>query len=240
MAEIVPDGAIPKLLEPFNFAWLEALIAARAEDNGEPATTRLDRYAVIGVLLFGLLGVLGSLLFHNRLGLRLLQSGFALQWVCIAVVLVNAGWRAWLAYRHQHESFARDLDRQLAQYDEIINAVCRHSLPVIATHLRYVRDRKSRLVYRGGLISGGMDKLAILPLFLAMYLQFKDWSFGGWKALLDHVHMLSALLLSMLFATYLISWWAARAKDRLELYEMVLMEASVRSADESVTKRELI
>ncbi|GLQ46705.1 hypothetical protein GCM10007862_17560 [Dyella lipolytica] len=221
----------PRLPESFSFAWLEALIAEHTQGNDDPLTTKLDRFAVAGAILFGALGVLGALLLRNQLGLRILQIGVVLECLCMATLLANAGWQAWLGYRHQYETFARELDQQLVQYNVVVDAVCRYPLHVIAAQLRYVSDRKSRFIYRHGLLSGGIDKLGILPLLLAMYLQFKDWSFGDWKGMLDHIHWIGAFLLTMLLATYLVSWWGVRAKGRLDLYEMVLTEASIRSGD---------
>jgi hypothetical protein len=216
--------------EPFSFTWLEAFIAKSTPPDNEPMTTKLDRYAVAGVLLFGLLAVLGALLLRNQLGQRILQIGVVLQWLCVGVTLVNAGWRALRAYQCQHEAFAQDLDRQRGQYNTVVDAISRYPDATICNHLRYIRDLKTRLVYRGGLISGGFDKLGVLPLLLAMYFQFKDWTFGGWRALFDHVHLLGTFLLSMVVITYFLSWWVARAKDRLDLYEMLLTEASIRAS----------
>lgn len=218
----------PNTPELFSFAWLEGVIVKNAPPDDEPITNKLNGYAFIAVILFGALGALGALLLRNQTGALILQIGIVLQWLCIAAALVNIGWRAWLAYRHQHEAFARDLDHQMVSYNAIVNTVSRYPQLAIRTHLRYVQVRKSRLIYRAGLFSGGFDKLGVLPLLLAMYLQFKDWTFGNWKAVLDHMHWLGVALLPFLLATYLVSWWAARAKGRLDLYEMLLAEASVR------------
>ena len=229
-AGLVGEGAL-KPPAPFSFAWLEAFIARHTQGNDEPLTIKLDRYAILGAILSGALGALCGLLLHNQLGLRLVQIGLVLELLFVAAFLVSNARQAWLGYRHQHETFARELDQQLVQYNIIVDAIRGYPLAVIVTHLRYVRDRKSRFIYRHGLISGGLDKLGILPVLVAMYLQLKDWSFGDWKGLLDHVHGLGVVLLTILLMTYGLSWWGARAKGRLDLYEAVLMEASVRSED---------
>jgi hypothetical protein len=64
-------------------------------------------------------------------------------------------------------------------------------------------------------------------LLALLYLQLKDWSFGDWKGLLDHVHLVGGLLLWILLIAYCIAWWAARTKGRLDFYEVLLMEAGV-------------
>jgi hypothetical protein len=196
--------------------------------NDEPVNTKLDRCAVVGAILFGALGVLGALLLRHPLGVCVLPIGFVLQWLCKAVYFAQAGWQTWRAYRRQHDIFARDLDQQRVKYDVLVDAVRRYPLPVITTCLHFIRDRKSTIAYRAGRVSGGLDKMGVLPLWLAMYLPFKDWSFEGWRELLGHVHLLGNFLLSMLRVTYLISWWGVRAKGCLDLYERVLTEALVR------------
>jgi hypothetical protein len=234
-AEQVGQGA-PEPPVPFSFAWLEAFLAQHSQGNDEPLTTKLDRYTIVGAILFGALGVLCGLLLGNQLGLHLLQLGLVLELLFVAAFLVGNARQAWLGYRDQHETFARELDQQLVQYNIVVDAIRRYPFPVIATHLRYVRDRKSTFIYRHGLVSGGMDKLGILPVLVAMYLQLKDWSFGDWKGLLNHVHWLGFVLLMFLLMTYTVSWWGARAKGRFDLYEGVLAEASVRSEDELTGK----
>ncbi|RUL67100.1 hypothetical protein EKH79_00395 [Dyella dinghuensis] len=234
-AEQLGEGAL-KLPAPFSFAWLEACIAEHGQGDNEPLTTKLDRYAILGAILCGALGALCGLLFRDQLGLRLMQVGLVLEWLFVAAFLVSNVRQAWLGYRHQYKTSARELDEHLRQYSTIVDAVRQYPLPVIATHLRYIRDRKSIFVYRHGLISGGIDKLGILPVLVAMYLQFKDWSFGDWKGMLDHVHWLGVVLLTALLMTYALSWWGVRAKGRFDLYEAVLAEASVRSEDELTGK----
>ena len=226
--EQVGEGVL-KPPAPFSFAWLEAFIAQHTQGDDEPLTTRLDRYAILGAILSGALGVLCGLVLRDQLGLHLAQIGLVLEWFFAAAFLVSNVRQAWLGFRHQHETFARELDQQLVQYNIIVDAIRSYPLAVIAVHLRYVRDRKSKLIYRHGLLSGGMDKLGILPVLAVMYLQRKDWSFGDWKGLLDHVHWLGSVLFLALLMTYAISWWGARAKGRFDLYEAVLAEASVRS-----------
>jgi hypothetical protein len=68
---------------------------------------------------------------------------------------------------------------------------------------------------------------AILPLLAVLYLQIKDWSFGDWKGLLNHVHLIGNALLWIFLITYCIAWWGARAKRRLEVYEALLTETGV-------------
>jgi hypothetical protein len=221
----------PAASETLSFVWLESRIEPYVRVDDEPVMTKLDRYVFIGAILFGVLGVVCSQVFRNQFGLRLLQIGLVLELLCFAAFLFGACRQAWRSYRQQHKDFAQELDKRLVQYNVIVDAIRRYPLSAICTHLRYVRDRKSRLVYRAGLISGGFEKLGIMPLLAAVYLQLKDWSFGDWKGLADHVHVLGSILLWALMIFYAVSFWAIRAKSRLDLYEVVLTEASIRESE---------
>jgi hypothetical protein len=223
---------MPPAPEAFSFAWLESHLAQYVQVDDEPVMTKLDRFAFAGAILFGALGVTGALLFRNPFGQLVLHVGFALELLCLAVNAFSICLQMWRFFQQQHKDFARELDERLVSYNVVVDAIRRYPLSVIAEHLRYVRGRKSRLAYRAGLISGGFEKFGILPLLAAMYLQFKDWSFGDWKGLADHVHVLGSFLLLALMVVYAVSWWAVRTKSRLDLYEVVLTEASVRKSGE--------
>jgi hypothetical protein len=239
MSDVVSDVSIrqgveemPPAPEAFSFTWLESRLEQFVQTDDEPVTTKLDRYAFVGAFLFGALGVIIERLFPNQFGLYVLCVGLGLELICVVVASLNACLQMWRFYQRQHKDFARELDERLVQYNDIVDAIRRHPLSVICTHLRYIRDRKSRLTYRAALITGGFEKFGILPLLAAMYLQFKDWSFGDWRGLTHHVHLLGSVLLWVMMVFYATSWWAVRAKGRLELYEIVLTEASVRESDE--------
>ncbi|WP_233841480.1 hypothetical protein [Dyella sp. 2HG41-7] len=224
-------GASP-VSEAFSFAWLESRLAPYVQVDDDPVINKLVRFALAGMVLFGGLGVIAGLTLRNQLGLHLLYVGLALELLCGMTALLNALRQAWRDYQQQHTDFARGLDEKLVPYNDVVDAIRHYPLSVIDTHLRYVRDRKSRLTFRAGVLSGGLEKFGVLPLLLALYLQFKDWSFGDWKGITDHVHWVGYCLLCLLIPTYIVSWWAVRTKSRLELYEVVLTEASVRESDE--------
>lgn len=217
---------------PFSFAWLEECIVEHVQDTDDAAMTWFERYAMIGVVAAGALAIMAYVVLRNAMGLRILQYGVVLQWVCVVLLCIRLGYRAWHAYKRQYKDFARDLDDIYVPYRNIVTALRAYPAAEITQRLRYVRDRKATLTYRHALLSGGMEKIGILPLLALMYLQLKDWSFGNWKDLLDHVHLVGSVLLWMLLMMYLAAWWGARIKGRLDLYEALLTEAGVGNEEE--------
>lgn len=217
---------------PFSFAWLEERIVEQVQDTDGATMTWFERYAMIGVVAVGALAIMAYVVLRNPLGVRILQYGVVLEWACTMLVCIRFGYRAWRAYKRQYKDFARDLDDIYAPYRNVVTALRAHPATEITQRLRYVRDRKATLTYRHALLSGGMEKIGILPLLALMYLQLKDWSFGNWKDLLDHVHLVGGVLLWMLLIMYLVAWWVARIKGRLDLYEALLAEAVAGNEEE--------
>ncbi|GGA39851.1 hypothetical protein [Dyella nitratireducens] len=219
-------------LRPFSFKWLEERVAEYAQDADDAVMTPFERYAMIGVVVIGGLSILTNLLLHNQLGLRIMQIDALLQWAFVLAFLMRISYRAWRAYRRQYMDIATELDSFYVRYQHVVDDLRTYPASEVAKHLRYIRDRKASLIYRHALLSGGMEKIGILPLLALLYFQLKDWSFGDWKGLLEHVHLVGCLLLWVLLITYGIAWWVVRAKGRLDVYEALLTEAGVLEAED--------
>jgi hypothetical protein len=214
----------PKL---FSFGWLEERIEELPCSPGETVATRFERYAVVAAGVIGAVTVLAGLLLRNDVGRWIFRVGIVLDWVCVALIYLSNGSRAWRSLKRQHRDFAKDLDNTYPSYRDLIVALREFSAADIGNHLRYLRDRKAAFLYRYGLIIGSAEKLGLLPLLAALYLQLKDWSFNDWARPLTHIHLIGGLLLWMLLIAYLVALFGARTKDRFDLYEMLLAEASV-------------
>jgi hypothetical protein len=223
-ARVVSGTPAPKL---FSFEWLEARIEELPRNTDGSVTTRFERYVLVAAVVIGGVTLLAGLLLRNDLGPWIFRAGIVLDWVCVALIYLSNGRRAWRSLKRQHRDFAKDLDNTYPSYRDLIVALREFSAADIGNHLRYLRDRKATFLYRYGLIIGSAEKLALLPLLAVLYLQLKDWSFNEWAHPLTHIHLISGLLLWMLLITYLIALFGARTKDRFDLYEMLLAEASV-------------
>ena len=78
---------------------------------------------------------------------------------------------------------------------------------------------------RLGLFTGGMERLGVVPLLLAFYLQFKDWRWGDWKTLTS-ITFTQALLAFALMLAYTIFWHLIFLRARVHAYESLLAEAN--------------
>jgi hypothetical protein len=132
--------------------------------------------------------------------------------------------REWAQFAKAERMFAQELDQDYLMYRGYVAWLREFPRFELIRRLRYVRDRKGTMSYRLGLFTGGIERLGVLPLLVALYLQFKDWEFGDWNAL-SEVNMIGGLLLWGLLLVYLGSWWLIGLRNRIEVYEALLADA---------------
>jgi hypothetical protein len=124
-----------------------------------------------------------------------------------------------------HASFAKQLERDFHRYQAIVQTLRRFPAGLREQRQRYITDRRSTMHERLGLFTGGMERLGIMPVLLALYLQFKDWRWGNWAALAD-VTLMQGLLIWALLFSYAVSWHLIRLRNRVMAYERLLVEAN--------------
>jgi hypothetical protein len=76
--------------------------------------------------------------------------------------------------RNQHGVFAHVLDREFVMYRDLVSWLQNHGVADLRAHLAYVRGRRDMMRRKLGLITGGSERLGVLPLLVALYLQARD------------------------------------------------------------------
>jgi hypothetical protein len=184
---------------------------------------KAERWMFVIALLAAGFGMLVGQAVGGHVGLGILKGGLFVECLAFALYLVFLGRREWDEFAHAHRSFAMDLDRDYVTYHEFVSWLGQFSDAEIGRRLRYLRDRKQMMTYRVGLFTGGLERFGVLPVLVALYLQFKDWRFGDWDAF-GRVHMIGGLLLWALLLAYIASWLLIRLRIRLDVYEALLAE----------------
>lgn len=207
-----------------DFVSLEERLAAYAHATSEPSTGRAEWWFLFAGLAFGAIAAMISTFVHDPAGQWISAIFVVLELIAFLVAAVYTLRSAWRTFHEPDATYAHELDRDYLLFREIV--VWLRSLPAADTarRLRYLRDRRSSLVFRSGLFSGGVDRLGVLPVLALLYVQLKDWSFGDWQSL-GKVHLLGGLLLLGLAVFYFVSWWAIRIRLRFDGYEALLAEA---------------
>ncbi|MEN5210072.1 hypothetical protein ABE493_18360 [Stenotrophomonas terrae] len=215
----------PLTLRSIEFPDLNELLDQCLKRTEEPKFRKLERWSLIagiggagiGLLLGATLpGVAGSLALYG--GLISEVAGFAVH----AALVVKRDWRQ---FRHARANHAEELEAGYQQQQEIIDLMRAFPFEQRKRRLLYVQNRRAMMHERLGLFTGGIERLGVVPLLLALYLQFKDWRLGDWKAL-NNITFIQALLALALMLAYAIFWHLIFLRTRVQTYELLLTEAN--------------
>jgi hypothetical protein len=90
--------------------------------------------------------------------------------------------------------------------------------------LRFVQSLRTNMDNRMGVVFGGVQRLGIFPLLIALYFQFRDWKWGDWGAAFD-VNLFAGLLILAMLLMYGMGWLLVGLRTRLDTYASVLQES---------------
>lgn len=220
----------PLALRSIGFADLNEVLDQCLKRAEDPKLRKLERWSLIagiggagiGLLLGSTLpGVTGSLVLYG--GLIFEVAGFAVH----ATLIVKRDWRQ---FRHARTSHAEELEAGFQRQQEIVDLVRAFPFEQRKRRLRYVQNRRATMHERLGLFTGGIERLGVVPLLLALYLQFNDWRLGDWKAL-NNITFVQALLALALMLAYAIFWHLIFLRTRVQAYELLLTEANSQDKD---------
>lgn len=158
-----------------------------------------------------------SVLPYAKAGLLIEITGFA---VALALMFTRELPKLWRA-RRQH---AEEMEVDFKKYREIVAWLRSYPLDVRQRRHRFVRSLKNNMTYRLGLATGGVERLGIFPVLVALYFQFKDWEWGNWAAL-GEVNLVGGLLIWAMVLLYGLGWMLVGLKVRLDTYESLLEES---------------
>lgn len=133
--------------------------------------------------------------------------------------------REWRSFRNSKRDYAIELDRDFGKYMGYVGQLRDYPRNQRDHLLRYIQARRKVMHSRMGLVTGGMERLGVIPLLAALYLQFKDWRLGDWAALGD-VTFVQGFLAASLLVIYVASWGLILLYSRTEAYELLLIEAA--------------
>lgn len=208
-------------IETLSFEALERRVAVYAPPVPFLGVTPWQR----GMFLIGVLGFVvalaGPRLAPGTAGVGIGFIGALVECAAFAAFAFNSLRAEIPEFIEAKRKFAGELDADYEKYLELFAWLRRFPAEELRRRLSYVRRRRDTMTDRFGLLTGGMHRLGVLPLAVALYVQFKDGvgSIGLWEGLLA-----AALLL-----LYAMSWWLVGFKLRLDLYVRLLEDAVPRN-----------
>ncbi len=202
-----------------------AAINARIDALGPEADGTLFSRGDAFVLLFWIGSfVVGSailLWLRNDLGLLLFRiavwGGFA-----IGLALLLFRYRAEIL--NPHQSFAAKMDQDHVVFRKLDVWLRRSSFEDRERLLRFVKARQGILSRQLNTLVGGFQHLGLLPVLVALYLQFRGAGDEGWSHF-TQVNWTAQILLAMVLGLYVVATQASRLRKRTELIEVLLVES---------------
>ena len=206
------------------FELLDGKVDEYIKETEDAPPGSVERWSfALGLFAAGLASLIGTLV-GGWTGVHILRVGLIVELSFFGIAMVMFIRRNLSMFHAAKRNYARELDHDYGQYLGFVQWLRSYEPEELARKLRYIRGRKGSMTYRLGLLTGGIERLGVLPLLVALYFQFKDWEFGDWQVL-GHVNFAGGLLLWALLLLYLGGWWLIRLKTRLDTYEVLLAEA---------------
>ncbi|MET7142226.1 hypothetical protein M3S04_09790 [Xanthomonas sp. PPL139] len=208
-----------------SFPWLAEVMSHYSQVTEQNRAGPVERWSFITGLLGAGFGMLFGTLLDGKAGFVCAAAGVTIELIGFAIAAILQIKRELPGIRHPHAKHAEQMEQELFQYQDIVKALRAFPLEQRRQRETFMRDRRTNMHERLGLFTGGMEKLGIMPVLLALYLQFKDWRWGDWSVLSKITIMQSVLAFLLLFA-YALSWHLIRLRVRVQTYEQLLAEAN--------------
>ncbi len=217
----VAEGS--KALGSLGFPEIDRMLARHAE-TADGRVRPWSRWSLPVGFIGVLVGLSGGFLFSGRAGMWLAISGLGIEVAGVGIWIVLQLKGLWRQVAHARADHAEQLERDYDECRAMQKQLRAFPRDQREARLRYIRNRRIVMQERMGLFSGSMEKLGVLPVLLALYLQFKDWRWGNWQALAD-VTATQACLAFLLLLGYALSWQLVHLRIRMQSCEFLLEES---------------
>lgn len=207
------------------FERMDEMIDAYAAATKGSVPGRVERYAFVIGVVGTVLALVTSALSPQYLSVWWGVGGVVVELAGFTVFLALFLKREWRSFRNSKRDYAIELDRDFGKYMGYVRQLRDYPRNQRDRLLRYIQARRKVMHSRMGLVTGGMERLGVIPLLAALYLQFKDWRLGDWAAL-GEVTFVQGLLAVSLLVIYVASWGLILLYSRTEAYELLLIEAA--------------
>jgi len=212
-------------LRELSFTSLSAVMSRYLQITDQSRAGSVERWSLIIGLMGAGFGLLSGALLDGKAALVCTVTGLAIELLGFAVSAVLQVIREAPGFRHPYATHAQEMEQQFHHYQGIVTALRAFPLEHRRRRETFIRDRRTNMHERLGLFTGGMERLGVMPVLLALYLQFKDWRWGDWSAL-GKITAVQSVLAFLLLFSYALSWHLIRLRVRVQTYEQLLVEAN--------------
>lgn len=208
--------------QELTFAALEAKLEGLPQHpNASTDMPRRSRWGFAIGFASGALGLLaGNLLPSNHLSTALIAGTFlVIELIAVGVSIAAQLPQSWPTFAGERREAAEELDFDLPHHQDLIRWIQDHPRDQVQQLSDYASYRLERLRERMPLLTGGIEKLGALPVFIALYIQFKD---AHWP---PHPSWIEIILMLALVLGYWMSLLQINVRFRMQTYEALLKKA---------------
>lgn len=218
-------GSKRELAGEFSFAELERRVAAYV-GSGTPrlAATSAERRALGAAFAGALVGFLGASFVPGAYGAWIGLLGLFVEVLGFVVWVSMSFGRDLRNLRLSRAQFAADIDADFVDYSGIVAWLRRQRLPDLELRLSFLCASKQRMSQKIGLLTGGLNRLGVLPVVAAVYFQVKDVSLADFGSITPPTFAGGLVGVSVI-GLYVLGWWATAMVLRMDLYEALLSQA---------------
>ncbi|MFT3807261.1 hypothetical protein [Arenimonas sp.] len=210
--------------EKISFAWLDKRLRAIPDGPAEYLNTPS------WVVVWNVIGLAGVVIGLSPVLLRqFMPVGPGVVWVALTgLILEVVGFFPYFFYStlaivrsflRRRAEFVQQLDHDIAQLRGLSSELAQYPTDTLNEHLRFTRNARSRLAMKFAFLFGGIDRLGILPVAIAVALQIK---------LIEDISAVPGWLLFLAAAfaiLYFVALFVSHDQIRLQLFEIVLVAA---------------
>lgn len=217
--------------EPLTYAWLHQRVQAYVGDSHQPAPSRLERWSLwLGLGMAGV-GLIAPPLIRSIWPMAVVPMAMA----CLVAEVVGLGLSVGLMLKRElprflrpRENHAAEMDADFAKWQGLVAELRRYTRQERESRLTFVTTLRHNMGERMGLMLGGVQRLGVLPLLIALYLQFRGWKWGDWSGVFDF-NPLAGLLVWAMLLLYAAGWLLVGLRSRLDSY-ISLLETSLQDS----------
>ncbi|MEC9365016.1 MAG: hypothetical protein VYC42_17485 [Pseudomonadota bacterium] len=208
-------------IDQLSFREFQSRCEAAFPDSDSPAS-KGERYglyaALFGIVIASVAGIAAINTVPSKV---IVLVGFCVEIVGVIVYAVSGFLRIKRDIQFDDRSGAQDLDRDYLGYEQIVSWLRQFPRDALESRLVFTSNRTDSWQRGTSLVMGGVEKLGILPVIVALYLQFKDTT-RLWPPDITIVGGFFALLI---IGIYVIGMWAVSRRLQVARFERLLKMA---------------
>lgn len=206
--------------EEFSFESLEAKLDGYAPSVPLLGGDRKTRLAFLAVFLSGAVGILASYVFTGRSAQVVALVAMFIELVAVATIVINTIREDLPEFLDAKRRYASKLETDYSLYRELLDWVRKCPVDKLKARYQYLQTRQETFDRRLRMVTGGVERLGMFPIVVALYFQFKDVQW--WPPVFDLKNALLAFVVAIIYAMCL---WLVRLRLRLDMYVLVLGDA---------------